>query len=141
MLTIGDGKTRSNGVMPELTTPRRMFLLGASLALIASKASAQPTTALRRVGVFMPSSRGRDEALTEPFYEEMRKLGWSEDRTIAYDRVFGDDHMETMPARAAELVARRPELIVGVGPSASSAVKQATTTIPIVFVVVVDPVA
>jgi putative ABC transport system substrate-binding protein len=49
--------------------------------------------------------------------------------------------METMPARAAELVVRRPEIIVGVGPTASSAVKQATSTIPIVFAVVVDPVA
>ena len=122
------------------TNPKRMFLLSAGLALVASTAFAQPTTALRRVGVFMPAGRGQDEALTEPFYDEMRKLGWNEGRTIAYDRVFGEDRMETMPARAAELVARRPEIIVGVGPTASSAVARATSTIPIVFAVVVDPV-
>jgi len=127
--------------MPELTNRRRLFLLGAGLMLMKSTAFAQSTTALRSVGVFLPSRRGQDEALTAPFYDEMRKLGWIEGRTIAYDRVFGDDRMETMPAAAAELVARRPEIIVGVGPPASSAVKQATTTIPIVFAVVVDPVA
>ena len=137
---MGEGEPCNNGAMPELTNPRRRFLVG-GLALIVSTASAQPMTALRRVGVFMPAPRGQDEALTEPFYDEMRKLGWNEGSTISYDRVFGDDRMETMPARAAELVARRPEIIVGIGPTASSAVKQATSTIPIVFAVVVDPVA
>lgn len=127
--------------MVELTHRRRLVLLGAGLALIASAASAQPATAPRRVGVFMPAPRGQDEAMTEPFYDELRKLGWIEGRNMAYDRVFGDDRMETMPARAAELVARGPEIIVAIGPTPSSAVKQATSTIPIVFVVVVDPVA
>jgi putative ABC transport system substrate-binding protein len=127
--------------MLDQMNPRRLFILCAGVPLIASKASAQPAAALRRIGVFMPAARGRDEELIEPFWDEMRKLGWSEGRTIAYDRVFGDDRMDTMPAQAAELVARRPEIIVAFGPTASNAVKHATSTIPIVFAVVVDPVA
>ena len=97
--------------------------------------------ALRRVGVFTPGTREADEILGVPFYAEMRKLGWSEGQNVAYDRVYGADRMEMLPQLAAELVARQPELIFAVSPPTSRAAKQATSTIPIVFAAVVDPVA
>lgn len=100
-----------------------------------------PPVAPRRVGVFVPGVRGQDDALIEPFYLEMRGFGWIEGQNISYDRVFADDRMDLMPQRAAELVALKPELILAISPAGSSAVKQATASIPVVFAVVVDPVA
>jgi putative ABC transport system substrate-binding protein len=59
-------------------------------------------------------------------------------RTCSSNIVFAPDRL---PAVAAELVALTPELIVALGPNTALALKSATTTIPIVFVAVYDPVA
>src|SRR6185436_11674273 len=58
----------------------------------------------------------------------------------AYDRVYADDEQERLPKLAAELVARKPEVIWAPPPQAAVAAKQATQTIPIVFGSVTDPV-
>jgi len=110
------------------------------LAAHTTWVAAQAPKALRRVGVFLPDIRGRDDILMESFYEEMRKLGWVEGKTVSYDRVYADSQMNLMPRLAAELVARKPDLILAISPPGSSAIKQATSTIPVVFAVVVDPI-
>jgi putative tryptophan/tyrosine transport system substrate-binding protein len=120
---------------------RRVCILALALSVHATLAGAQPTSGQRRVGVFMPSREGEDVVLVQPFFDRMRALGWVEGKTVAYDRVYGDDRAEAMPRLAIDLVGRRPDLIVALGPTASKAVRQATATIPIVFSVVVDPVA
>jgi putative tryptophan/tyrosine transport system substrate-binding protein len=76
----------------------------------------------------------------KPFYDQMRQLGWVEGQNIAYDRVYADDQTETLPRLAAELVARKPELIFAPPSAPALAAKQATRTIPIVFGSVFDPV-
>ena len=96
---------------------------------------------MRRVGVFTPGMPDGDEILSKPFYDEMRLLGWVEGKNIAYDRVYGSDRMKMLPQLAAELVARKPELIFTASPPTSKAMKHATSTIPIVFTAVVDPLA
>jgi putative tryptophan/tyrosine transport system substrate-binding protein len=115
--------------------------LGASLAEHAALLRAQVAAGgMRRVGVFTPGT-ARDDVINQPFHDEMRRLGWIEGQNIVYDRVHADEHMDRLPRLAAELVARKPEVILAISPPASSAAKQATSTIPIVFAVVVDPVA
>jgi len=118
-----------------------MLLLGAGLAarpiwrLRAQTSSAR----VRRVGVFTPGMPATDEALSKPFYEEMRHLGWIEGENVAYDRVYGNDRMEMLPQLAEELVGRRPDLILAASPPTSRAAKRATSSIPIIFTAVVDP--
>jgi hypothetical protein len=51
-----------------------------------------------------------------------------------------EDHAERIPVLAAELVALKPDLLIGLNPQAAVAFKSATATIPIVFVAVFDPV-
>jgi len=94
---------------------------------------------VHRVGVLSPSYSSEDDFIIRPFYDEMRQLGWIEGRNVAYDRAYGNDRMELMSRLAADLVARKPELIVAFGPTLANAAKQATSSIPIVFAVVVDP--
>jgi len=108
--------------------------LGAGLAGHAGLLQAQPSTAgPRRVGVLAPSTRAKEEVTLKPFFDQMRELGWVEEQNIAYDRVYADDRQETLPRLAAELVARKPELIYAPPASAAMAAKQVTQTIPIVF--------
>ena len=93
---------------------RRLFVfaLGAGLASHAALLRAQTAAgSMRRVGVFAPSTRAKEEVTLKPFFEEMQKLGWLEGQNIAYDRLYADDQQQTLPRLAAELVARKPDLI------------------------------
>jgi putative ABC transport system substrate-binding protein len=123
--------------------PRRLLLLtlGASLSGQAALLRAQtPATTMRRVGVLAPSTQAKVEITLKPFYDQMHQLGWVEGQNIVYDRVYADDQMERLPELAAELVARKPQLIFAPPTPTAVAAKRATQTIPIVFGPVSDPV-
>ena len=124
-------------------TQRRLLLLalGANLSGHAPLLRAQAAAAgLRRVGVLAPSTRAKEEITLKPFFDQMRELGWIEGQNIVYDWVCADDQMAILPRLAAELVARKPDLIYAPPTPAALAAKQATRTIPIVFGAVTDPV-
>ena len=92
------------GSRSDRLTQRRLALLtlGAGLSAHAPLLCAQAAAArLRRVGVLVPGTREKEEAILKPFFEQMRELGWIEGQTIAYDRVFGDDLPDRLPALAA----------------------------------------
>jgi len=94
----------------------------------------------RRVGVLAPSTAAREALTLQPFFDEMRTLGWTEGRQVVYERVYGDDRMQDLPQRAAELVARGPEVIYAPPQPAAVAARRATASIPIVFATATDPV-
>lgn len=122
---------------------RRRFMLafGACLAGHAAWVHAQMSAGSpRRIGVLAPSTHAKEEVTLLPFFEEMRRLGWIEGQTVAYDRAYADDQQTVLPRLAAELVARRPELIYAPPQSAAVAARQATQTIPIVFATGTNPV-
>jgi putative ABC transport system substrate-binding protein len=123
---------------------QRRFLvlaLGASFASHATLLRAQTSSSsMRRVGVFAPSTRAKEEVTLKPFFDQMRQLGWVEGQNIVYDRVYADDQRERLPKLATELVARKPEVIYAPPSSTALAAKQATQTIPIVFSFAIDPV-
>ena len=117
------------------------FAIGVGLSARALPLWAQNAAAgLRRVGVLAPSTRAKEEITLKPFFDEMRRLGWIEGQTIAYDRAYGADRHQDLPRLAAELVARMPDLIYAPPAVAAMAARHATGTIPIVFAAVTDPV-
>jgi len=118
-----------------------VFALGASLACHVALLQAQTTAwMMRRVGVLAPSTRVKDEITLAHFFDQMRELGWVQGQNIAYDRVYADDQQQMLPRLAAELAARKPEVILAPVTPATVAAMQATQTIPIVFAVAIDPV-
>jgi putative tryptophan/tyrosine transport system substrate-binding protein len=117
------------------------FAIGVGVSAVAAPLWAQaPATNMRRVAVLAPSTRAKEEVTLKPFFDEMRRLGWVEGQTIAYDRAYADDRHQDLPRLAAELVARKPELIYAPPQVAAVAARQATRTIPIVFATGADPV-
>jgi putative ABC transport system substrate-binding protein len=117
------------------------FAIGVGVSAVAAPLWAQaPATNTRRVAVLAPSTRAKEEVILEPFFDEMRQLGWIEGQTIAYDCAYADDRHQDLTRFAAELVARKPELIYAPPMLAALAAKQATRTIPIVFGTGTDPV-
>lgn len=119
---------------------RRLLALFAALSSHAAPLRAQASGNLRRVGVLAPSTHANEEITLKPFFDQMRQLGWIEGQTIAYDRFYANDQQQSLPRLAAELVARKPDLIYTPPTPAAMAAKQATDSIPIVFGAVWDPV-
>jgi ABC-type uncharacterized transport system, periplasmic component len=83
-----------------------------------------------RYAARLPPEAGK--AFTEPMRAFLQALGYVEGRTIAFDFRFADGQVERLPSLAADLVARRPAIIVTFGDATARAAQAATTTIPIV---------
>lgn len=121
---------------------RRDFLaaLGAATAWAAAGRAQQPGP--RRLGVLMsgvetdPESGARIAALRQG----LMVLGWQEGRNLAIEWRWAGGDVARMPRLAAELVALGPNLIIANSSPGLAAVQRATRSIPIVFVLVYDPV-
>ena len=123
---------------------RRTWILGA-LAFAAVSAAArsiaqQPRVKLPRVALL--TSPPLPNPLVEAFRQGMRELGYVEGESVELDLRSAEGRPERFPALAADIVKRRPDVIVSGGgtPSARAAMR-ATSSIPIVFPASGDPVA
>jgi putative ABC transport system substrate-binding protein len=121
---------------------RRDFitLVGAAAAWPAA-ARAQEAAKPRRVGVLWRAANAEQEgAPLQSLVKGFSDLGYVEGRDLTLEHRFASDIAERFKSQATELVAAKVDLLVAVGKNAATAAKAATTTIPIVFTVVADPV-
>ena len=122
---------------------RREFiglLVGAALSWPLAGRAQQVGNA-RRIG-FLLGLTGNDpegQARIMAFRQGLEAHGWTEGRDIRIDYRFAGGDSERVRSHAAELVASTPDLIVSHSAPVVAALQQATRTIPIVFVVVNDP--
>jgi len=121
---------------------RRDFtkMVAGSAVLWPLAAPAQPSGRMRRVG--MLTGRAVDaESLTwiEAFRQRLKELGWSDGRNIRID-LLADGDVQQWQANARKMVASAPDVIIVVGNPGVAALQQETSTIPIVFVLVGDPI-
>jgi putative ABC transport system substrate-binding protein len=84
------------------------------------------------------SSNPYDRSLVEAFQRGLRRVGLIENQDVALDVVWPEDRPDQA---VSEAVQRRAELLIPCGSSASVAAKRQTSTVPIVFLSVGDPVA
>jgi putative tryptophan/tyrosine transport system substrate-binding protein len=124
---------------------RRNFvtLLGSTTVMGSLTAHAQPSGAVRRIGVLMsyPETDPDGQAFLSAFREGLHKLGWTEGRNVRFDiRWTSAGNVEEMQRFAKELVALQPDLLLGHTTTASVALQKQTRTIPIIFAFVSDPV-
>ena len=105
-------------------------------------ARAQQGERMRRIGVMMIHAEGdsEGEARIGVFHQRMSELGWIEGRNIRIDYRWGAAAPIRAKAAAADLVALAPDVILANGTPPTAALQKATRTIPVVFVVVTDPV-
>jgi putative tryptophan/tyrosine transport system substrate-binding protein len=125
---------------------RREFVAllgGGAAAAWPLVARAQQPERMRRVGVLSGLAENDPEghARVATFREGLKKLGWTEGRNVDIDIRWGTPETEAMQRLAKELVALQPDLIVTQNTPGTAAVLQQTRTIPIIFVLVADPVA
>jgi ABC-type uncharacterized transport system substrate-binding protein len=117
-------------------------LLGGAVVAWPLAARAQQAERMRRIGVLMPLAADDPEAKVRlaAFLQGLQQLGWSVGRDLQIDYRWGAGNVENMRKYAAELVALSPDVLLGPGTTPVGPLLQATRTVPIVFVHVVDPV-
>ena len=123
---------------------RRDFITllgGAAAAPSLWPLAARAQQRLRKVGMLMGSESDPDlRPRIKAFRQRLGELGWSEDRNIRIEVVWGESDPDHVREDAADLIAGSPDVIVTNAPLATTEVAKATSSIPTVFVQVPDPV-
>jgi putative ABC transport system substrate-binding protein len=129
---------------PDVDMKRRAFitLLGGAAVAWPVAARAQSVDRVRRVGILMAFSEGDPEGQlwASAFVQGLKELGWTEGLNAKFDWRWAKGDVALMGSLAKELVAHQPNVILASSSPVLAALKQATTTIPIVFVSVSNPV-
>src|SRR6266545_1725843 len=122
---------------------RREFitLLGGAAAAWPLAAYAQQPERVRRIGSLTGIA---DDSMTQArlatFLETLQQLGWTEGQNVQVDRRWGGGDADRIRKYAAELATLNPDVILATGAPATQQLLLATRTVPIVFVLVPDPV-
>src|SRR5918993_829269 len=122
---------------------RRQVIVGlAAAAAWPLGALAQVTARTARVGIL--SGAALNTPATAPlhgaFVDQLRSKGWQEGQNLIIERRHTEGRAELFAARAAELLALSPDVIVASNSQAVAAVKAQTSSIPIVMIEVSHPV-
>jgi putative ABC transport system substrate-binding protein len=119
---------------------RREFitLIGGAAAAWPFTVAAQQGVRLRRIGVFLFAKS--DQMVISPFIKGLESLGYVDGKNVSIEYRDAGGNSERFSEVAEELVRLNPEVIYSFGGDISSAIKKATSTIPIVVLVSNDPV-
>ena len=120
-----------------------MALVGSATAWPLA-ARAQQLERTRRISILSPGSSELADPtfnMLNTFLQRLHELGYTEGENLTIERRFANGSSDQLGELAAELVRRKPDIIVAFSTTAALQVKQATATIPIVTVAMADPVA
>jgi putative ABC transport system substrate-binding protein len=123
---------------------RRNFitLLGGAAVVWPLAARAQQGERVRRIGVL--HNRAADDALGQArhgaFLQGLQQAGWTIGRNVQVETRWAGADADRIRTYAAELVALAPDVILATGHDGAAPLLQATRSVPIVFVIVPDPV-
>ena len=124
---------------------RREFitLLGGAVVAWPLAARAQQPERVRRVGMILPAIT-QDDAFQDrigAFLQGLQEAGWSIGRNVRVDTRWATNNPTEIRRQAGELAALAPDVVVAFAASTVGAMLQATSSVPIVFPGVADPVA
>ena len=125
---------------------RRAFLGTLGLLAVPRAAEAQPARRPARVGFLTPSSEssfqsGERRLYREAFSERLRELGWTEGQNLVIEGRYADGAYDRLGPLATELVRLPVDVIFANSAPAALAAKRATTSIPIVFETLGEPIS
>ena len=114
------------------------FAIGATCGPHAALAQ-RPSSRLVRIGYLDTSSASIASIRLDRLRAGLRDLGYAEGRNMVIEVRWAESEYDRLPGLAAELLEQRLDVVVAAGPAAIQAVRQATTTVPIVFAASGDP--
>jgi len=118
-----------------------IFILAALMLSSVHLAEAQQPAKIARIGYLTANSSAAEQPRLDPFRQGLRALGHIEGQNLAIEYRFTDGKFERLAEFAAELVRLKVDVLVANTTNGALAAKQATSTIPIFFIGVSDPVA
>jgi putative ABC transport system substrate-binding protein len=122
---------------------RRAFisLLGGAIALPLA-ARAQQSEPMRRIGVLMNTSADDPEGRSRisAFSGGLQQLGWIDGRNVRIDTRWPGGDADLVRKYAVELVGLAPDVLLASASPSAVALRQVTSSVPIVFANVIDPV-
>jgi len=120
---------------------RREFiaLLGGAAAAWPLAAHAQPSGQMRRIGVLLGGAEN-DPQVVAGLAAFKAALGWVDGRNVQIDYRYAAADVDRMAIFAKELVALQPDILLGQTTGVVAALKREAKTIPIMFLIVSDPV-
>jgi putative ABC transport system substrate-binding protein len=121
-------------------TRRREFITLIGGAAAWPLAARTQQAAMPVIGVLDARSPGTTENLLRAFRQGLKETGYVEGENVALEYRWADNQIDRLPVLAAELVRRQVSIIAGSTPAVALAAQQATTAVPIVFLVNEDPV-
>jgi len=124
-----------------MTALAQRLLLWMLLSTLAASSGAQPTKRVPRVGYLAAVSATADAPRLAAFRDGLRELGYVEGQTIQIDFRHESADLQRLPEHAAELLRMNIDVFVAVTSNAAVAAKKSTSTVPIVFMGVTDPIA
>jgi putative ABC transport system substrate-binding protein len=123
---------------------RRKFITFVGGAVVAWPLAvrAQRSERVRRIVVLMGDAENdpNGKAYTGAFRQSLQELGWTEGRNIRIDYRWAAGSPDRANAYAMEVATLAPDVVIANGTQLLTALHRATQTIPIIFVVVADPV-
>src|SRR4030095_4692560 len=119
----------------------KILAIGIALSRCGSRFEAQRQAQTFKVGWLESSTTDRGSKLGEIFLRRLAELGFVEGKNISFEYRSADDKLDRLPALAGELVRLNVDVLVTGATPAAIAAKNATTTIPIVFTTLADPIA
>jgi ABC-type uncharacterized transport system substrate-binding protein len=121
---------------------RREFITGLGSAASWPLLARAQSQRIRRIGVLMgqPATDPEAEAYLSRFTQALHEVGWTAGSTVQMDVRWASPEVERIRMLAKELVALRPDVILSHGTAVTAVLQKETQTIPIVFVIVSDPV-
>jgi putative ABC transport system substrate-binding protein len=120
---------------------RREFICAIGGAAAWPLAATAQQKAMPVIGYLSPGASGLTTARVAAVIEGLRQNGYVEGQNLRIEYRWAEGHYDRLPGLAAGLVERSVDLIVASTPPSAFVAKGATTSIPIVFSVGVDPVA
>jgi len=112
------------------------------ISLLGGVAAAWPLAARAQqpFNMGLLNTGGAGTTFIGPFTKKLEELGYREGKNLVIERKFAEGNSERLKEFAADLVRQHVDVIVTIGTPAALAAKQATSTIPIVFGAVSDPI-